>query len=220
MNFFFRKKTGVENGKNSGFTLIEMIVSTSLFIITILVVVGALISLESASRKARTIRVASDNLSAALDSMSRNIRMGSAYHCGCGTDATDLPNTAGDTTYPDEPRECQSDTDGASGEVCFAFEHQNGDVNDPLDQYVYRLKNSRIQRSTEGGVANSWLDMTAPEITISNLKFFVGGTTIGSEQGYVTIVIRGSAGATAKSLTAFDVQTTLSQRGPNYDFYP
>lgn len=74
-----------ERRPQQGFTLIEMIVASSVFIIIMLIVVGGLISLNNESRKSRSIRLVTDNLSAAIDSMSRAVRMGSYYHCGCGT---------------------------------------------------------------------------------------------------------------------------------------
>ena len=185
-----------------GFTLLEMIVATALFLVAMLIIIGSLISLNDASRKARTIRVATDNLSAALDSMSRSIRMGTSYHCGC--------NAPFDT-----PANCPMTTAlGAGGEVCFAFEGQHGATGNSGDQVVYRLSNGRIQRSKDGGV--SYLDLTAPEITIDTLRFFAGGTEQNANQPYVTMVIQGKAPLTAKTTTTFNIQTTIGQRTPNF----
>ncbi len=59
-----------------------MIVAIGVFMISVLIIVGSLVTLTNASRKARTERITTDNLSAALDSMTRGIRMGTAFHCG------------------------------------------------------------------------------------------------------------------------------------------
>src|SRR3989344_3401438 len=75
----------------------------------------------------------------------------------------------------------------------------------------YYLSGSQIVR----GVNGEPLAITAPEIMIENLKFYVQGAGVGSQaQPRVTIVIRGYAGATAKIRTPFNLQTTLSQRMP------
>lgn len=199
--------------KKSGFTLIEMIVASSIFIIVMLIIVGGLISLNNESRKSRSIRLVTDNLSAAIDSMSRNMRMGAYYHCGCGT------ATVGDINYPDGPRDCPlTDTLGNGGDQCFAFESQFGDTTIATDQFVYRLLDHRIQRSKDGGA--TFVDLTAKEINIDDMHFFVLGSTPDTHQPVVTVVIRGTASVTPAISTSFNIQTTLGSRTPNYSNFP
>lgn len=189
-------------GSARGFSLIEMIVSTTIFIVVMLIVVGAMISLDAASRKARSIRIAMDNISAATDSMSRNIRMGSSYHCGCGD-----PITPGDMTYPNTPRDCpMTDTAGSGGDMCLAFISQQD------DRIIYELKNGRVQRSRDGG--NTFIPLTAPEITVGDLRFFVYGTD--SQQPVITMIMRGVANMSGKAVTDFNIETTVGSRTPNY----
>ncbi len=208
------KKVTIHKNKESGFTLIEMIVATSVFVVIILIVVGGLISLNNESRKARSVRLVTDNLSAAIDSMSRNIRMGSYYHCGC-------PGSVG---YPNAPLDCpMTDALGGGGDQCFAFESQFGNQTLLTDQYVYRLFNHRIQRSKTGGDASdpdSFVDLTAKEITINDLRFYVSGTAPDTHQPVVTLVMRGTASVTPKISTDFNIQTTLGSRTPNYSITP
>jgi type II secretory pathway pseudopilin PulG len=200
----------------AGFTIIEMIVATGIFTIVMLVVVGSLISLNNESRKSRSVRLVTDNLSSAIDSMSRNMRMGAYYHCGCGTLGT--PSTPGDVNYPDGARDCpMSDAQGGGGDQCLAFESQFGNQALATDQYVYRLFGNRIQRSKDGGV--TFIDLTAPEIRINDLHFFVQGSTPDAHQPVVTLVIRGTASVTPKIATDFNIQTTLGSRTPNYSFF-
>lgn len=188
--------------RNRGFTLVEMIVSIGVFTISVLIIVGSLISLDNASRKARTERIATDNLSAALDSMARSIRMGTVFHCGCAgsfNTRLDCPMT---------------DAVGGGGGQCLAFEGQFGSSLTPNDQIVFRLSGGRLQRSTNGGGA--YLDMTAPEMTITNLKFYLTGSAAVIDQPVVIMNIRGKAGAQAKTMTDFNLQTTLAARTPNF----
>jgi type II secretory pathway pseudopilin PulG len=206
MDYFHQTHTT----NTKGFTILEIIVSTSIFVIIMLIVVGALISLNNESKKARSIRVVTDNLSAAIDSMSRNIRMGSYYHCGCGD-----PITLGDLTYPTLPRDCQMDPLGGGGDQCFAFESQFGNPALTQDQYIYRLSSDhRIERSRDGGA--NFVALTAPEITVKDMHFYVFGSTPDDDQPFVTLVLRGTASVTPTSATAFNIQTTLGSRTPNF----
>ena len=213
MKFSLRNDNQKKINDTGGFTLLEMLVSTSLFIVAMLVIVSALISLETASRKARTIRIAADNVSAAVSSMSRAIRMGSYIHCGCtGTHAVLAA-----------PQDCEISGAGtgelpASGGTCLAFEAQNGNPLIDSDQYVYRLWNNRIQRSVNSG--DDWLDMTAPEIRIDALAFYVGGTELNENQPYVTMLVRGTATyPIVKINTTFDIETTVAVRTPNLNLF-
>ncbi len=184
-----------------GFTLIEMVVAMSVFVTALLIVIGALVSLQAESRKTQAARVISDNLGAAMDSMSRDIRMGTTYHCGIGGSldvAQDCPVTA------------------MVGDSVVAFERQGGDSSNPADQVVYRLNTGRIERSLDSGT--TYVPLTAPDIQISNLKFFVQGATpiLGNRfQPSVTIIINASAGLQQKTRTYFHLETTVSERVPN-----
>ena len=53
--------------KNRGFTLIEMMVSVSIFVIVALIVSGVLVQLSAAYKKAQAMRLLMDNLNFALE---------------------------------------------------------------------------------------------------------------------------------------------------------
>ena len=194
-----------------------MIVAVSIFIITTLIVVGGLVSLSDAARKARATRTVTDNLGAAIESISRNMRIGSTFHCGCGTSGT--PSTPGDSTFPTGSRNCpMTGNSGGGGDVCIAYEPPGGDPSSALDQVVYRLSSGRIQRSKDGGT--TYLDITAPELNVSTFRFYVGGTTVNDHQPFMTMIIRAVAGERVESRTEFNIQTTISSRSPNFDLTP
>lgn len=196
-----------------GFTLIEMIVAIGVFAVCVVLIVGSLISLNNASRKERNIRIAMDNVGAALDSMARNVRMGTRFHCGCGDIASGgtAPYSAGDTNFPGGERSCSTALGGV-GESCLAFEGQGGGIAD-TDQIVFKLFDGQILRSTNSG--GSFLAMTAPEININKLTFYVDGADAGENQPIVRIVLRGVVGRGA-IVTPFLVQTSVSPRIPNF----
>jgi len=210
----FQSKLNITEKGQGGFTLIEMTVASSMFITAVVIIMGALVSLESASRKVRATRIAMDNIGAAIDSMSRTMRMGSTFNCGCENPSQD-------------PRPCMmtlapNDIDYGT---CVAFEHQSGDINNPNDQFWYRHGvhangNGQIERSKANGIVGSWETMTAPEINITDLKFWIGGVSASTEQPYITMVIRGTASTGPKISSSFNIQTTVSQRVPNIDLTP
>lgn len=61
---------------NAGFTLIEMIVSLSLFISVMTVAASSMLSIIDANRKSQATNTAVDNLNFVIDEMSRSLRTG------------------------------------------------------------------------------------------------------------------------------------------------
>src|SRR5579872_2581420 len=110
-----------------GFTLIELMVSVGLFMIVMLISIGALVSMANADRKAQSIQVVIDNLDFALDDMSRIIRTGTTYHC------TDIAgDSIGSMGNPATTQDCTN-----NGSSYIAVEGPNGDPNNSNDQIVY-----------------------------------------------------------------------------------
>jgi len=195
-----------------GFTLIEMIVAMAIFTIALLIIVGALVSLTNESRKARAVRVVMDNLGASIESMSRTMRMGTDFIClnngQCGN--AGITPSGGD---------CAMSVSGHNingGQACVQFKDQYGvyiryKVETPVGE------NSQISVGENPGNpwdVWTWSPMTASELDIQNLQFFVDGVAPG-EQPKITFVVGGSAGTRVKELTTFQLQTTISPRTPN-----
>ena len=149
------KKLKISN-KRKGFSLVEMLVSVALFSAVMLIGAGALLSLIDANRKAQSLNSVMNNLNFALESMSRNIRVGTTYHCE--TDNS-IPSNI------DQTKDCPE------GGKLLGFEKTGGDRNDPDDQIVYRVNEEQLEVSTQGGSPNSFIRMTAPEVVIENFLF-------------------------------------------------
>jgi len=169
-----------------GFTLIEMIVAVSIFTVVMVSGVGALISMIDANRKAQSLRTVMDNLNFALENITRSMRVGSDYHCG----------EFGDLSAP-------LDCDGGGSSI--AFTNSNG------NRVIFRFIGNRIEKSEDLG--ESYISITAPEIVIDELRFFVKGTAENDGlQPKVLVIVRGTAGDTEKVSTTFNLQTFVSQR--------
>ncbi len=62
-----------------GFTLIEIMVAVSIFVIVMLIAIGALINAVDANRKAQALSNVINNVNFSLESMIRDIRTGTQY---------------------------------------------------------------------------------------------------------------------------------------------
>ncbi len=187
-----------QKSNKKGFSLVEMLVAAALFSGVMIIAVGALLALVDANRKAQAINSVMNNLNFALENMSRNIRVGSTYHC-------EVTNSV--PADVDVPKDC------SNGGLLFAFESSSGDTGTKTDQIVYRINGTRLEKSEEGGATGTFINITAPEVSIDNFSFYVDGTSLADNmQPRVVITLQGSAGETAKVRTEFNLQTTVSQR--------
>lgn len=179
---------------DNGFTLIEMVVSVALFAVVMTICLDVLLSLVAANRKAQALQSVMNNLNIALDGMVRNIREGNNFHCGAG------PTT--------------SLQDCPSGATIFAFEpYGNKSTDSPWVLSYAQDANGvgHIYRSVNGQAP---IAITAPEVSIDEMDFYVVGTAHGdTAQPKVIIVIKGSAGVAGTSArTTFHIQATAVQR--------
>jgi prepilin-type N-terminal cleavage/methylation domain-containing protein len=182
----------------SGFTLVELLVSLAIFTIIVVAAVGSLYTVNQASKRVNAMRTVLDNLNFATESMSRTIR--TATDLGCGTVGVDCPMGSSGTA----DQIVMNSTLGADNgtQIGYRF-YQNGN-------------NGEIQKCNlvNGGFSdNTCVSITAPEIDITKAQFFVKGSlTNDSIQPSVMIMIQGIANAAGSSGQPFAVQTLVSQR--------
>ena len=182
------------------FTLIELMVSVTLFTVVMMVGVSALLSLVQANERAQAINSVINNLSAAVEDMSRAIRVGTNYYCGA-------------SATPPSPAILATTQDCAtSGGLLLAFESSTGDPNNPNDQVVYRLNGTQLERSLQSGANGTFVAMTAPEVDITHFSFYVIGSSRSDKiQPRVLMIIQGSAAVPGGAVT-FTVQSGVVQR--------
>ena len=204
----------ISSSVHSGFSLIEVLVSLAIFAMVVTISVGSLMSLIDVNARARSVHTAMTNLSFMLDSMTREIRTGSYYVCG---DAVgDLPNGKGTTNTSDCP--------GSIPQSFFSFQESGKSLtgNTPNDsrRVGYRLNAGIIERRLGNGDGDSnvneaadWVAITDPNITISELSFYVTGSAPLPDLNtpMVTIYISGYVTVRGTAET-FDIQTTVSQQ--------
>ncbi|MDO8564419.1 MAG: type II secretion system protein [bacterium] len=177
----------------SGFTVIEMLVAVGIFSIIMVVTVGSFLTILQANYKAQSLKTVLNNLHFALENMSRNLRTGSVYHCDVGVGVVD------------EPQDCAS-TPAAS----IAFASRDG------SRVRYRHQGKAIERAiirAEDGGAVTYIPITAPELEVEQLQFFVDGSNdADSRQPRVLILMSGSMKGKGKVVSRFDIESLVSQR--------
>lgn len=183
-----KKITPKKFSRKAGFTLIEMLVAIFVFSIVMTLATGAIFSIVSANKTSQALKSVMDNLSSAIDSMSRDVRYGSVYDCGHQDSATSCPD--GDNIF------AFVDRLGASVMYKFELDPGTGD------------SSGYINKCTNGNCAR----LTAPEVHIKNLYFYVKGAEVHSEgQPLLLITISGYAKAGTATST-FNIETMVSQR--------
>ncbi len=174
-----------------GFTLIELIVSVAIFAVVMVIALGALLSMSVAERKAETIKAVMNNLNFSLDSMSRTMRVGSGWGCGQGN-CNGVAEIR--TSIPTDIR--------------YRFEQSNATLCGQAAGTV-----GCITRSTDGGA--SFLPVTAPEVVITSLEFYMIGMVVGSPdntQPKLTMTLSGYVNVNASQQTPLNLQTSVTQR--------
>lgn len=185
-----------------GFTLVEMLVSVALFSMVMIVALGALLSMSVAARKAEGINAAVNNLSAAIDSISRSVRTGANYHCGAGGTIA-APQ---DCSAAPQPFFSYLAYDGSQVTYCLS----SPGTNSCNSSTSCGAGLCTVLRSINGGPYSS---LTAPEVNIKFLGFYVIGSTVGDAiQPKLTVLVSGSVPVTATMSSLFNIQTSVAQR--------
>jgi len=179
--------------QKKGFTLIEVIVASSLFITVVTISTGALISIISANSKAQSVTSVMHNINFALEDLSRRARVGTEYQCdGSKDDCTD--GSTFSFIYSDGNRYLYKLGSGANA-------------------------NQIVQKIGDNGAETP---ITAAEVSVQSLRFVVSGmypkisTTGGSTdqvQPRMFIVLKGKAGDKPGQQTDFVIQTSITKRG-------
>ena len=203
------------NNYKKGFTLVEMLVASAIFVVVMVAAVGALVTIINADNKAQSIKTVIDNVTSAVDDMARDIRSGTNYGC------LYPPNPGGNNSnsqWDTNPSDCA----GGSNAVEYS---PNGNANETI---YYQFTTNPAPGSGGGNIQeecptqncpnipNTWQSITAPiSVTnITNMTFYVtpGDAT---DQPRVLITATGLIPSKNGASTEFDLQTTASQRSRN-----
>ena len=196
-------KYGVKTHR--AFTLIEVLVSISIFSMVMLVATGAVFTIVESNKKTHSLKSVMTNLNFALESIARDMRVGFYYSCISSVSA---PITdSGDCQTGDNVFRYKANR-SVDGDASY-------DANDANDRVEYSLSNERLMKRVYGNGSIATLGsvpITAEEIHIQSMKFYlVGSAGADGKQPKTLITIKGYAGV-GPTRSDFDIQTTVSQR--------
>jgi prepilin-type N-terminal cleavage/methylation domain-containing protein len=174
--------------KSSGFTLVELMVSLTVFSVVMLISTGVLLVMIDVNAKGQALYSSYSNLTFALDSMTREIRTGRNYYCGSNWPVDEVVT-----------RDCD-------GEGLIVFDRGwDG------ERVGYRLQDGRIEQRI--GEAGGWFPITAVEVLVSALDLTVEGTEDSdTEQPYVDVRVAGEIYNGLTEPTDFEISTRVIQR--------
>ncbi len=195
-----------KNGRVRGFSLIELMVSLTIFSIVMTLSISTLLVLIDANAKAQALSSSMTNLSFALDSMTRNIRTGKDFRCVSGG-SLNLSLAGGNA-------DC-SGSDGIAFTPGFEDTWRMG----------YRLNGTVIeQRIDKLPAVGSWVPITSDSapaaVNVSDLEFTVSGSASAASndgsQPRISLLVVGSVTNGLETPTTFKVQSNVTQRVLDY----
>jgi prepilin-type N-terminal cleavage/methylation domain-containing protein len=196
-------KGPARTGFRGGFTLVEMMVAIAVFSIVMVVAMSALLNVIDANNKARSIKTAINNISFALEGISKDMRMGEDYECF--ETLPDDPNQCAGIKYR-SPRAGVITTGDNKGKNMFAY----------YKYEVTQLYECLEKISTDDcSIANAvFSPITSYEVTLKKVRFYILGVGEDGKQPRMIMTISGTAGPENKPKlqTDFDLQTSVSQR--------
>lgn len=212
--------------KNKGFTLIEIIVSLGIFAIVATVALGALVKIISANKKAQTILASVTNINYALETMSREMRVGRNYYCN-NVSVSKLNDSFDESILDASSTKCpdgiSSGTLGANNGTVIAFTSTRVDTThacnlitaylfykDSSNKFpLYKAEQSVCQ--APGSDVYLFEPILDQSVAVDSYYVKVSAT---NEDPYprATLRISGFAGTVEKDKTYFDIQTVISAR--------
>lgn len=209
------KRTTVKKQYEKGFTLVEVMISIGLFTVIMVVGIGAVLGVNTTSRKTQSMRAIIDNMSFIMEDMARSMRLGNYFVCvdsGAVTYNDVYSVSSGPLTNdgPDNPSfgPCES----------ISFEpYWEYSAADPYNQIAYYINGGAIKKKDYNNLnfaSGTMVPITPPEIYIDPDKsgFIVNGSQIDDgKQPTITIILVGTVNLSGAE-TDFNMQTTVSQR--------
>ncbi|MFT7557459.1 MAG: prepilin-type N-terminal cleavage/methylation domain-containing protein [Planctomycetota bacterium] len=199
-----------KHNNQKGFTLIEVMVSVTIFLLIVTTGLGAVLTGVDGYRKTVAQSESIDTVSFIMETMSRRIRTGHSYTCDLNFPDTNCSDTDGSYSPPN-PNLCDEQNNEANGSDDLFFIDQDG------DSVAYSMEeDSQGRYYVQRKVNNDDPEiLTSPEdITFEadGLRFWVAGA--GSNNGCQPIVVIRLRGVTTdvRQQASFSVQTTITQR--------
>jgi prepilin-type N-terminal cleavage/methylation domain-containing protein len=197
-----------KNSTQSGFTLIEVMVSVAIFSIIVTIGIGSLLSINTAHKKALANKTALDSVNFVMESIAKSIRTGDYYTCTPTTD--DYDAAAGlFIANPSSDWGCGNPTNPVSSDLIQFNDSERG------ERVSYRFNNTidpegTIERKID--TTGSWQKITGEDISVESFKIVVVGNALDDglqPRATIRVVFRVRVGGQEETIA---MQTTVSQR--------
>ncbi|HEU0085761.1 MAG TPA: prepilin-type N-terminal cleavage/methylation domain-containing protein [Candidatus Paceibacterota bacterium] len=174
-----------------GYTIIEMMVAVSVFLVVLMYGMVALLNSNMLQIRSKDAHSMMDNLSFIMEEISRDLRTGYDYHC------IDDNNTSASS-----PHSCSFGRG-----ISFM---PSSDIE--TERWAYNINGGVLMKSIDGG--NSFYPLTSSDISIHEASGF---SVLGAEpppskgQPLARVFLEGTINSRG-GVTTFSLQTTVSQR--------
>jgi type II secretory pathway pseudopilin PulG len=186
--------------KNRAFTLIELMVATSIFIVVMLIALGSFVVASDSARKSHALSATMDNVSFAMENMTRSIRVGKDYTCVSSGSNVSLG-------FSLVNNDCPLGGQGGGAIVFTSANHTSGS-----HDMAFQLAGAGPYTLQQCTSTQGCIDITSPEVNIETLRFFVDGSSVNdAKQPIVYITMKGTVLVKGQE-NSFGVQTIATQR--------
>ena len=201
--------------EKKGFTLIEVMVSVSLFAMVMVLSLGAIMSIIDGNKKAQAINAVANNLNFAVESMVRDIKTGYAYTCDINNNNPSLPDWTS-----------ASSSNIGSGQNGCTDSNKNVTALSLISTITGEKRSVRYALLPDPGTGKGRIyktnsdteapfPVTSPEVDIQQLDFYVDNPVSNEGQPKVFLVIKGTSTINPTQSSDFAIQTLISQRNLN-----
>lgn len=215
------KDSGWISRQSKAFTLIEMIVALGIFTLVAVVAVGAFVKIIDANKKSQSIKTAVNNLNFALESMTREMRVGYDFYCNPPT-STISRNYTPSSCVEQEMVAFRSSKKGTGSVIPTCNLIHAYRYNSSL-RTIEKAEQSNCDENINAG-SEQFQSVVSKELDVESLKFTVslsrntgpsngrGGSGAAGRQAWVRAVMRASAGDRVSDKVAFSLETFISPR--------
>ncbi|MEX0931633.1 MAG: type II secretion system protein [Candidatus Paceibacterota bacterium] len=179
---------------SKGFSVIELIVAVFIFSIVMTISIGALLSMVDANRKARTLETVINEVNFSMESMLREVRLGTNYWCGYVWSAS----------FPLVEETHGEDCENGGNRIGFLSQ-------DTVNTITYYVDGGVIKRA-ENGVPS---DVTSDNVTITRFDVYVFNARENRNdlQPLAVFVVEGETNfGNEKYQSTFSLQTSATPR--------
>lgn len=201
---------------NSGFTLLEMIVSLGIFTIVAVIAVGSLVRITSLNRQAQSMQAAMNNINYILESISREMRFSRKFHCvdngtvynpGAGNNNI-VFNACNKGNNFDKGLVFMTPKQDPSNPNCYLI-NAYWFVNDGQVRTIKKSQQDSCGQQLSANTATEMVD--TGNVKLETADFSVSRPNPG-EYALAWIRLAGYSGAKEKERNNFDIKTAVSQR--------